>query len=367
MSDFKFLSGSFSDAGRRTANEDCIFLSPEHGIYLVCDGTGGSIGGRRAAELICDTIARRAAQIIASMQNSIEEGKSIIEESFREAHRLISKQQLADPSLSKMSSTAVMIAIQGKDVIVAHIGDSRAYLHRNDDLLQLTIDHSLENHLKEHPEQEQQRKLPGKTLVQALGLKTEHLKIDQSHFDLLDNDVLFLCSDGLTDAVPAWALREIAKGARDENPKEIATSAGRAALRYGSMDNTSIIVISIKANLTPSVIATGAVSQEPPKERGWLAFLDGNQADDVITLSESTLIGANPDCPIYLDDGYVSWEHVEIYLNPSKGFILKDLKSTNGTFVNNTKLNLGQEIHLVDDDILKIGTTELKFKSYRVN
>jgi pSer/pThr/pTyr-binding forkhead associated (FHA) protein len=62
----------------------------------------------------------------------------------------------------------------------------------------------------------------------------------------------------------------------------------------------------------------------------------------------------------------VSSRHVEVFRDEKRGFVLRDLNSTNGTHVNNAKVDRGAEVNLVDGDIIKIGTTEVVFKCYRI-
>jgi serine/threonine protein phosphatase PrpC len=370
VSDVVVQSAVFSDAGRRPNNDDCVLVEPEHGIYVVCDGAGGKMGGRRAAELICETVRQRGAEISASRASGVDAAQKLVQTVLFEAHNQIIEQQRANPTHSSMTSTVAMAVIDGRQAMVSHVGDSRVNLYRPPDLWQITRDHNLENYLKDNPHLKPKLKRPGKTLLQALGLDTSHLTIDQSDFELQTDDVLLISSDGLTDAVPAWAIREVLEGGHDR-VEGVVEALGRAAIRHGSMDNISAIVLHVDDRPRmdaprTAVFDLSAVSAASGPILGWLTFLEGDLQGDVIQLESTIVIGADPHCRIHLDDGYVSSRHVEVFRDEKRGFVLRDLNSTNGTHVNNAKVDRGAEVNLVDGDIIKIGTTEVVFKCYRI-
>ena len=371
MSDSAIVCGSYCDAGRRPNNDDSVFMAPEQGVFVVCDGAGGKMGGRRAAELICQTVGEMIGQITSQVSGGLAATNEAISSVLMQAHQRIIDDQSVNPAFSGMTSTVAMVVSIGPKVLVTHVGDSRVYLYRTPDLWQMTRDHNLENYLEDNPQYRPKVKRPGKTLLQALGLKTSRLNIEQSHFDLQAGDLVMLCSDGLTDAVPAWALREILEGARESSVDSVVQSLGRAALRHGSMDNISALVLYVNPRPHDSDEPKTAIfdieqiaqAAGPKMAFGWLAFVDGGRRGDVVTLEAMTVVGADQRCAIHLDDGYVSARHAEVF-RIEQGYVLRDLRSTNGTHINNTKVTSGAEVRLVDGDIVKIGTTEMIFKTH---
>ncbi|MBW2733523.1 MAG: FHA domain-containing protein, partial [Deltaproteobacteria bacterium] len=369
MSESAIFCGSISEAGRRPNNDDDALVNPDDGIFVVCDGAGGKMGGRTAAELICRTVSERSAQIVAQIPAGVVATQQAVHQVLMAAHHRIIEQQTVNPALSGMTSTVAMVVNIGPKALVTHVGDSRVYLYRSPELWQMTHDHNLENYLEDNPQHRPKVKRPGKTLLQALGLKTDRLNIEQSEFDLEVGDILLLCSDGVTDSVPGWTLRDILEGVRSSTPQEVAAAVGRASLRHGTMDNYTAVVLHLSNQPhemdgpKTAIFDLGALSQgayHMDVVLGWLAFVDGPQRGNVIQLEGTTVIGANVRCPVHLDDGYVSSRHAEIF-RVEHGFKLRDLGSTNGTHLNNTKVYAEREVALIDGDIVKIGTTEMVF------
>jgi serine/threonine protein phosphatase PrpC len=131
----------------------------------------------------------------------------------------------------------------GSDAILAHVGDSRAYLHRDGTLRQLTRDHTFAQTLREAgvpPAETAQYK---HLLVNSFGAHPEEVKIDVEHVVLLHGDRLLVCSDGLTDMV-----------GDDEITATLAANGGAqaasdalidAALRNGGKDNVTAVVVDV--------------------------------------------------------------------------------------------------------------------------
>jgi pSer/pThr/pTyr-binding forkhead associated (FHA) protein len=95
---------------------------------------------------------------------------------------------------------------------------------------------------------------------------------------------------------------------------------------------------------------------------GWVTFHDGPLRSQVIPLEASNVIGADPGCKIVLGQTVVSSRHAEIF-RTEHGFVVRDLGSTNGTFVNNVRIT---ESALVDGDVIRLGTSEMVFKRHFV-
>lgn len=92
---------------------------------------------------------------------------------------------------------------------------------------------------------------------------------------------------------------------------------------------------------------------------GWLVPLKGPQRGELYTLAPITSIGTDPGCTVVLTDGYMSSHHAEIKAEGGT-WVLRDLKSTNGTYVNDKRI---EQHELLDNDFVKLGQSVLKFKS----
>lgn len=368
---FHINYGNRSDIGRRPTNDDCLLFDQASGLYVLCDGAKGKFGGRTAGEMVCQVIDERRGQLAQAVGPPITtEVEQAVESVLHEAHQRIIDAKAADPSLEGMTSTVVLVLHRGGQALLSHVGDSRIYLCRDHQLQRLTRDHNLENYLKDNPHLQAKTDLPGKTLVRALGLKSSSgLKVTHSTLDLLKDDLLLLCSDGLTDAVPEMTIREILSCAELETIEEVASRLVRAALTHGSMDNVSTAVLEVTDapvdGSSTAILDVGSITGGSPSTGlmlGWITFHEGPLRSQVIPLDASNTIGADPGCRIVLGQTIVSSRHAEIF-RTEHGFVVRDLGSTNGTFVNNVKVT---ESALVDGDVIRLGTSEMVFKRHFV-
>jgi protein phosphatase len=365
------LAASKSEQGRRSTNDDCVLVDPEAGVYVVCDGARGRFGGRTAAELAIDLLRSSAADLTRSIDRITPEAEKAVDSVIFAAHRKILAAQAQDRSLEGMTSTVAMVLHRGPQVLIAHVGDTRVYLYREGELQVLTVDHNLENYLQENPNFRPKVNLSGKTLVRALGLKTQSLTVDHKHLTLRKGDRILINTDGLTDSVPGLTLRKILDTIAARSEAEVANALVRSALNHGSMDNISVILLHATDKIaadrpSTSIFEVESVVASKPRQAsvvlGWVTFLEEPQKGKVFQLDDSNLIGADANCKVVVKEDYVSARHAEV-LRTEHGFIVRDLGSTNGTFINNVP---AKEECLVDGDIIRIGTREMMFKSHRL-
>src|SRR5262249_19837634 len=121
---------------------------------------------------------------------------------FRDVSEALAARARADPSLFGMATTLTLAASLGVEMVVAHVGDSRAHLFRQGRLLRLTRDHTLAQALADHgdilPEEVATHGLRH-VLTNVIGAKGEEVKAELHHLRLEDGDQVLLCTDGLTD------------------------------------------------------------------------------------------------------------------------------------------------------------------------
>jgi serine/threonine protein phosphatase PrpC len=243
-----------TDVGReREGNEDAVYphsgsdtfpfkpgptaLSQKGHLFVVADGVGGAQGGREASHWAIRVAAERyydslGPDLPAELQASVEAANVSLYEYLQ--------------SVGKTGAGCTMVAavVHGNELHVANVGDSRAYLIQNGQILQLTKDHTL-------TQQKIDRGIIGahqaaldpdsSVLTRSMGAKSS-VEVDLLSRPLRNGDTVLLCSDGLTDMVPD---EKIAQLAARGSPKRATKRLIKAANKRGGYDNISVIVARI--------------------------------------------------------------------------------------------------------------------------
>jgi len=258
--------GSLSDPGQvRELNED-YFGTPETmeisldlverrgRLYAVADGMGGHAAGEVASRQAISTLfkgyyASPSAEIIERLQEAIETANA-------EVHA----QASLDSAKAGMGTTLVAAILQGDDLYVANVGDSRAYLVREKSIEQITRDHSWVNEQVQAgviTEQEAREHLYRNIITRSLGTKPD-VDIDFFQRKVQPGDVLVLCCDGLSNEMED---DEIARIVSATDPQEAAQALIDLANQRGGPDNITTIVVKIgevvKAPLLALPLAIG--------------------------------------------------------------------------------------------------------------
>jgi protein phosphatase len=234
-----------SDIGRqRTQNEDACHIDDALQLYLVCDGMGGHAAGQVAAELALETMVHTVHRRLRDAGAPGAGSDEPLIEAMHAANQAVRSRSLEDPSCRGMGTTAVGARIAGADLHIAHVGDSRLYLLRDGILQQLTRDHSLSNLYEEHPELAGQLGPPSTHLiVRAIGLD-EALEVDHRTISLRRDDLILLCSDGLSDLVDELSLRELLLASSDLAGRVDALIARANA--NGGTDNVTVVLVAVE-------------------------------------------------------------------------------------------------------------------------
>jgi protein phosphatase len=227
----------------RSTNQDTVayFLpGPENpdsrngSLALVADGVGGHAAGEIASQIAVKTIG----QLYYSLDGEVPE---LLAASFSAANEAIWQRSQSDPDCAGMGTTCTAIAVKDNHAFLAHIGDSRAYILRDNRCHQLSDDHSLVAELvrKGSITRDEAKRSPQRNIIlRALGTKPHATpKIWQEGLPLLAGDILVLCSDGLTDGVHEATIKAIAAC---QPPYEACKMLVEAALASGGHDNISI-------------------------------------------------------------------------------------------------------------------------------
>jgi protein phosphatase len=225
----------------REKNEDSMLIDPALGLYVVCDGMGGHVGGQVASQLAVATIA----ETLRKGETNGADERDILVTAIQRANAAVFARAKADPSLHNMGTTVVAIRGDSDLLHICHVGDSRIYRLRQGHLEQVTRDHSLINLYEENPELAARFGPPNSNvIVRAVGLR-DAVEVDHRVIAMELGDLYLLCCDGLTDMVDDWMLREMLADGAQGALEECCDALVRAALSNGGVDNTTAVVLRI--------------------------------------------------------------------------------------------------------------------------
>ena len=239
-------AGGCSDAGQvREENQDVFAVRENLGVALLADGMGGTRAGGVAAEIAVDAALEHLTGVLK--RQSL--GAAALSAAVKQANDRVIGMSNAISSYRGMGTTLVATAlIDESRGYVAHVGDSRAYRFRAGELQQITKDHSLVQDWVDAGviSAAEARHAPNRNVItRAIGADRS-VQADVAEIDLAADDLLLMCSDGLTgmltDDEIAFALRT-AMGSRDEDLAQTATSLVDAANRAGGTDNVTVVLI----------------------------------------------------------------------------------------------------------------------------
>jgi len=272
----RLISAGFSDVGRkRVENEDRIFIDPERGIYLVVDGLGGHAAGERAA---------RIAEEIINMRLARQTGTTVkrVREAFALASTEIFEAASGDHQLAGMACVATLAVIEDDRVTVGHVGDSRLYLLVPGSIRKLTHDHSPVGELEDAGELSEDAAMlhPRRNEVYRDLGSAPHSPDDQDfveiqQFDLPRCSALLLCSDGLTDQVPAETIRRLIEQHAGD-PESGVHALIEASNQAGGKDNVSAILVETpEYRAIPQGAKGSAAASRPRSMPRWIWFIPG--------------------------------------------------------------------------------------------
>lgn len=244
------FSGRTDVGQRREHNEDSLLLAPQFGLFAVADGMGGHAAGEVASQLTVEALEHFFQQLhvtpdapwplppdprFDALANRLVVGMQLANQRIREAGR--------EGGREGMGTTCVAALIDGDQARLAWVGDSRAYVLRKGMLLPATTDHSLANELlrtgQMKPE-ELEFFEHHNVITRALGAD-EHVEADVTALALEKDDLLLLCSDGLTGMLPDGHLAAALSNAKslDHACQQLIDDANAA----GGYDNITVVLV----------------------------------------------------------------------------------------------------------------------------
>ena len=247
---YEIVASLLSDVGcAREVNEDRgTFVQPgdsellrkKGSLVLVADGMGGHSAGEVASSIAVDVISR------AYYEND-DDAQSSLTEAFQQACHKIYEAGLKDESLKGMGTTATALVLKNGRAISAHVGDSRIYLVRNEQIYVMTQDHSevMEMVKRGLLSLEEARHHPDKNVIlRALG---SHEEVEVSTWDtpfpVREADLFLLCSDGLYDLVEDEEIKTVAMSG---DPHSACESLIALAKERGGHDNITVGIVRVK-------------------------------------------------------------------------------------------------------------------------
>lgn len=250
----------------RATNEDSMIVDPIRGLYVVLDGMGGANAGDVASQTARDAIRDFVIQYRATM-----EPQALLEAALVHGSATVFAMAQASREHHGMGTTVVgCLVLDATRAVIAHVGDSRAYLLRNGRLQMLTRDHTIVEELVDRglltPE-EAERHPYKNVLSRNLGAKRD-AKVDVTEVTLAPGDRLMLCSDGLYGYASVEAIQYLL-GSGDA-PEHVARDLIDLALRGGGGDNVTTIVIEAPQpppSSTQVVRTSGAVAWWQHRDR----------------------------------------------------------------------------------------------------
>jgi serine/threonine protein phosphatase PrpC len=251
----RIASGGLTDVGRvRSNNEDCFQIVEPLKLFVLADGMGGEAHGEIASAMAVDAVVRHcqdmeanpAARNIGATQAGWSPWTKRLSTAVHLANRSVFRSAEEHPEQHGMGATLTAAWINGAQLSIAHVGDSRAYLLRGGSLLQLTRDHSLVAEQVRRgilTSAEAEESSMQSVLLRALGAQAE-IEVDAEEHTLFPRDVLVLCSDGLTRMVTEPEIAGTLQAEMD--PAKAAQKLIDLANERGGADNITVVVVRIE-------------------------------------------------------------------------------------------------------------------------
>ncbi len=234
-----------TDIGRmRPINEDSYYL-PQEGerFCAVADGMGGHNAGEVASAMAVDTFSRHMRDVQSITGQALREAVEFANEAVYEA-------ALENEGMSGMGTTFSALAEEEDRAFIAHVGDSRVYLVRDNAIMQMTTDHTLVEEMvqKGMITPREARVHPRRNIItRALGTEP-FVRVDIMQIDVRPGDAFFLCSDGMTNYVEEYEILQAALSGEDW-PQKLRHLVS-IALENGGADNITALFAVIEEAAT---------------------------------------------------------------------------------------------------------------------
>ncbi|HOU53358.1 MAG TPA: Stp1/IreP family PP2C-type Ser/Thr phosphatase [Myxococcota bacterium] len=242
-----------TDVGRkRNHNEDRYLIQPEDNLFVVCDGMGGHASGEVAAQRAVDEISKFFAESRTDREitwpfkpdRKVSDPEAELAVSIKMANWQVHQMAAEDLRYKGMGTTCVGIHVEGTQVAIAHVGDSRCYRIRDGRIEPMTVDHSLIEEYRRMAQvtEEEVKNFPHKNIIlRALGMK-ERVEVETRLEELRVGDIYLLCCDGLSGEVEDQEMLAVVREMGhdlDRCCKELVARANQ----HGGRDNITVVLV----------------------------------------------------------------------------------------------------------------------------
>ena len=234
-----------TDVGKaREINQDYYSIPSSESdlqLYILADGMGGYNGGEIASRLAAETTKNYIQNNFKKIEHDKEAILKLVKDAMEYANMVVYEESKKDENLQGMGTTLDVCFIYNSKIYIGHVGDSRIYLIKKDIARKITKDHSYVQQLVEDKKitREEAEHHPKKNmLLKALGC-TSYVEPDIRARNLEKDDILLMCSDGLTNMVEESKIYEVVRENKEKAPEILVNLANNA----GGYDNITVITI----------------------------------------------------------------------------------------------------------------------------
>ena len=245
------ISAGATDIGRkRKTNQDSICIDPSHNFFAVADGMGGHNGGDIASQMS----VRIMPEYLAAHAKT--EPEVLMKELIQKINQSILEKAQASPDLQGMGTTVSAIHFAGPQLFIGNVGDSRVYMINNQNIYQMTRDHSFVQeklNMGIYTREEAVKDPQKNVLVRSVGFDPD-VQVDVFQYRICKNDIFLICSDGLHGKVSDGDILHIVKKnipspgeASKSHLEDAVYELIKQANDNGGQDNISVIIAIAKA------------------------------------------------------------------------------------------------------------------------
>ncbi len=257
-----------SDVGLVRSNNQDAGYAGQH-LLVLADGMGGPAGGDIASSVVVAHLAHLNDDTVP-----VDQMLTRLRESLQAAHDELVERSEVEPQLKGLGTTCIAVLRSGNKLAMVHIGDSRAYLLRDEQLTQVTTDHSFVQYLIDSGQitPEEAESHPKRSVIlRVLGDTPGPINADETIRSAVKGDRWLLCSDGLSGVVSAPTIGEVL--ATVEDPGECAEELIKLALLAGAPDNVTCVIADVVPGAdavptVPQVVGAAAVDRDAPSRLG---------------------------------------------------------------------------------------------------
>lgn len=233
----------------RPTNQDAFLVANDLGLWIIADGMGGHAGGNVASRITVEAIHNYITERVGhDSAINVDEISSLLCSAVRHANETVLAYVTANPEFTGMGTTVVLLylpAPSSPHAWVAHAGDSRAYLLRDQRISVLTRDHTvLEERIQQGllPQSTPSSHPLGHQLTRGVGINST-IETDVSATRIQSTDEIFLCSDGLNKMLDDQDILDLLIATHSQPPDQKCQTLIKQANMRGGKDNTTVILV----------------------------------------------------------------------------------------------------------------------------